>query len=79
MKAGNVMRLKTPNVSSKPRMAEESSESCCWENISTCYPFRRQAAPTLLSSIRCIITRLHNTTNVSTELEKVWVWYVQVT
>lgn len=39
----------------------------------------RVVGRTLLSRMRWIMTMLHSTTNVSTALEKVCVWYVQVT
>ena len=59
-------------------MAEESRESRCWRALLDGLP-AGYGLNTLLSNIRCIITKLHKTTRVSTELEKVCVWYVQVT
>ena len=64
------MRLKTPKVRSKPRMAEETRESrCCRTSVNGLSA--GNWLNTLLSNIRCIITKLHRTTRVSTELEKV--------
>ncbi len=46
-------------------------------NVILIYP--DYVEPTLLSRIRCIITKLHATSNVSIEFENVCVWYVHVT
>ena len=58
IKAGKVMRLKLPKTSRAPRIEGE----------------RRLSFLGLFSMSRCIITRLHSTTRVSIEFEKVWVW-----
>ncbi len=76
-KVGKVMRLKMPKVTREPRRALERSEDRCWDRVR----FSRGAQPrkaviqrTLSSRIRWIMTKLHATTKVSTELENVWVW-----
>ena len=66
------MRLKMPNIERTPKRAEEKiDDRCCLLSI---YPRRDVCiAVTLFSKIRCIRTKVHNTTSVSIEFEKVWV------
>lgn len=78
------MRLKTPITATNANTAQEKKAECPFVQVLAaasddgCKSYLSLSL-TLLSMIRCINTKPQATKSVSSELEKVCVWYVQVT
>lgn len=69
-KAGNVMRLNVPNTSRKPKTMLGVIEERSWLSVSTSQR-RPKVLLTFSREILSIKTKLHSTSSVSTEFEKV--------